>query len=94
MTVEPQNIKVACRECLEKNKGVFDIEIGDYVKIRFGEDDSQGEYMWIKVTNVSGDRCEGTLDNDPVIVENIKCGDIIIFWHGDVCERIRDWERA
>ena len=88
MTIEPQNVRVACRECIEKNKGTFDIEVGDYAKIRFGRD-SPGEYMWVKVTNVNGDKIEGILDNDPGIVEDVRYGDIIIFWNGDVCNRIR-----
>lgn len=46
MTIESQNnIRVAHRECIEKIKGTFDIEVGDYAKIRFG-DDGPGEYMW------------------------------------------------
>lgn len=72
-----------------ENKGTFDIEVGDYAKIRFGGD-SPGEYMWVKVTNVNGNKLEGTLDNDPVIVEDVKCGDIVIFGKEDVCDRIRD----
>lgn len=89
MTVEPQNIRVACRECIEKIRGTFDIEVGDYAKIRFGGD-GPGEYMWVKVTNVTGGKLEGTLDNDPVIIENIKCGDLVIFDKGDVCDKARD----
>ena len=88
MTIEPQNIRVAHRECLEKNKGTFNIELGDYAKIRFGRD-SPGEYMWVIVTSVNGDKLEGTLDNDPAIMENLKCGDVIMFDKGDVCDRIR-----
>jgi uncharacterized protein YegJ (DUF2314 family) len=88
MTVEPQNIRTVCTECIEKNKGTFDIEVGDYAEIRFGRD-SPGEYMWVKVKNVSGDKIEGILDNDPEIVEDVECGDRIIFWNGDVCNRIR-----
>lgn len=89
MTIESENIRVMHRECLEKNKGTFDIKIGDFTKIRFGMD-GPGEFMWIKVTDAKGDRLEGILGNDPVILENIKCGDMIIFFKGDVCDRIRD----
>jgi uncharacterized protein YegJ (DUF2314 family) len=89
MTIESQNIRVAHRECIEKIKGTFDIEVGDYAKIRF-EDDGQGEYMWVKVTNVTGDKLEGTLNNDPVRVKNIKCGDLVLFDKGDVCDKIMD----
>lgn len=39
---------------------------------------------------VTGDKLEGTLDNDPAIVENIKCGDTVIFDKGDVCDKARD----
>jgi uncharacterized protein YegJ (DUF2314 family) len=93
MTVEPQNVRVAHRECIEKYKGTFNIEVGDYAKIRFGRD-SPGEYMWVKVTDVNGDRVEGTLDNDPEILDHMKCGDMIVFYKGDVCDRIREYEYA
>ena len=89
MTIESRNIRPVHRECVEKNKGTFNIKVGDYAKIRFGRD-SPGEYMWVKVTDVNGDRLEGTLDNDPVILENMKYEDMIIFYKGDVCDRIRE----
>lgn len=85
---DPGNTGMVCRDCAERNKGTFEIKVGDYAKIRFGRD-SPGEYMWVKVTDVNGDRLEGTLDNDPIILENMKCGDMIIFDKGDVCDRIR-----
>lgn len=85
----PRNMIQVCRGCMEKNKGTFDIEIGDYAKIRFG-DASPGEYMWIKVTKVNGNKLEGTLDNDPVIVKDVKFGDTVTFLKENVCERIRD----
>ena len=55
--------------------------IGKYVKIAFK---SKGlvEHMWLKVTDFA---CQsdydlvGTLDNDPVIVVEFKCGDQVEF---------------
>jgi uncharacterized protein YegJ (DUF2314 family) len=85
----PDNIRRVCKDCMEKNKGTFDIEIGDYVKLRFGGI-GPGEYMWVKVNNISGKKFVGTLDNDPVFLENVKCGDVVTFDKGDVCDRIRD----
>ncbi len=85
----PGNVGVVCRDCMEKNKGTFEIEIGDYSKIRFG-DSGPGEYMWVKVMYIDGNKIEGILDNDPIIVQNVKYGDKIIFDKGDICDRIRD----
>ncbi len=91
------NVGVVCRDCMEKNKGIFEIEIGDYSKIRFGDyskirfgDSGPGEYMWVKVMHIDGNKIEGILDNDPIIVQNVKYGDKIIFDKGDICDRIRD----
>lgn len=87
------NMIVTCKNCSEQmypNKGNFDIKIGDYIKIRFEEED-KGEYMWVKVKNIDGDKYEGDLDNDPVLIRNISYGDRVKFTKDDVCDRIRDY---
>ncbi len=87
---EIDNIRLVRRDCMEKNKGMFDVEIGDCVKIRFIENESKGgEYMWVNVTEVSGDKLCGILNNDPAVVKNVKCGDEVIFDKGEVCDKMR-----
>ena len=43
------------------------------------------ERMWVIVTKDLGDgRYEGTLDNEPVGLKSVKCGDTITFHHDDI----------
>lgn len=88
---DQSNIFVTCADCSEKlypNKGNFDIKVGDSVKIPFVGEDAR-EFMWVNVKKVAGDMFEGILDNDPVFITGIACGDKVTFAKEDVCERIR-----
>ena len=88
---DPSNILLVCKDCSEKmypNKGNFDIKIGDFVKIHFEREDA-GEYMWVEVKKLNGKTFEGTLENDPFLIEDIKHGDIVTFTKDEVCERLR-----
>lgn len=50
------------------------VKIGDYVKLGFVGADIT-ERMWVLV----GGKGTGTLDNDPHIVTEVKCGDVVVF---------------
>ena len=92
---DPENIIMTCSDCIEKmypNKGNFDPNVGDYVKMKF-YGDKGNEYMWVKVAHIDlvetlddDYKFEGTLDNDPVLVKDIKCGDRIRFRKEDILE--------
>ncbi len=82
------NIVLTCKECSDEmypNKGKFDVKVGEFAKIRFEAENSlTSESMWIKVTKVNGDELEGVLDNDPIFIKSVKCGDIVTFKKEDV----------
>ena len=89
---DPGNIIITCKDCADRmyiNKGNFDIKVGDFVKLRFDEGYGE-EYMWVIVKKQNGDLFEGILDNDPVIMTNMKCGDKVIFDKNEVVDRIRN----
>lgn len=48
---------------------------GDFVKIAFYAPNDGQEHMWVRVNAVNGDKIVGQLDNDPVLIEDLKCGD-------------------
>lgn len=67
-----------------KNKNTI-IPVGKHVKLAFKQRD-RVEHMWVKVTKYKAKKKEytGILDNDPVIVTNVKDGDIVTFNHEDI----------
>lgn len=86
-----KNIAIVCGECMDKmfpNKGQFDIKVGQSVKLKFTNISAEigDEYMWVEVTRVDkkNDKYEGILDNDPIIIKDIKYGDGVIFKKEDV----------
>lgn len=77
------NIVAVHTECAEKRKTQWQkqnkklvFQVGDYVKKKFTQG-KRAEHMWVRITKVSKSQktLHGVLDNVPVIVINIKCGD-------------------
>ena len=54
-----------------------------YCKLAFEQDDMR-EHMWVKVIKSNKGLYQGILDNDPIYVSNINCGDKVIFEHEDI----------
>lgn len=54
------------------------------VKIAFAAAGGWPEHMWVAVTGVDGDRLVGELDNHPVGVPDLKCGDRVELGRGQV----------
>ncbi len=52
--------------------------LGRCVKMAFQSAESIVEHMWVRVTNVEGANLIGELDNDPVLVTHVKCGDRVV----------------
>ena len=80
-----------CKKCLEErhpNRGNLDVGVGDFAKVKF-TDCNGSEYMWVKVERVNGDKFEGELGNDPVLIERLSYGDNVQFEKGDVWEVLR-----
>ena len=63
--------------------------VGGFVKMKFTSPCcGRVEYMWVKVTsyNVETNEYEGVLDNDPVLIRDIQCGDGIAFTLDEVID--------
>lgn len=92
---EQGNLMLVCKECSEKmypDKGTFDVNIGDIVKLKF-TDDNGSEYMWVEVLRVDkeNNKYEGRLDNDPALVECVKYDDNVAFKKEDILQVV--WKR-
>lgn len=90
---ENGNIVTTCKSCGDQkltdflnNNGIEELLLSYetaknmHVKSRFSQGDKV-EHMWVRVTSliIKDDECfiEGILDNDPVLVDNVKCQDIV-----------------
>lgn len=56
--------------------------VGGYVKVGFEAlhprtRQPSTEHMWVKVLRVKKGKLEGTLDNDPIYITPLKCGDVV-----------------
>ena len=85
---DQKNIVLVCKECGSKmfpNKGTFDVNVGDIVKLKFT--DSFGtEYMWVEVIKVDkyNNEYEGRLDNDPALVQCVVYNSNVEFKKEDI----------
>ncbi len=91
---DSNNIMLVCKECAEDifpNKGRFDVQIGDFVKLEFITESLSSEYMWVEVIKADkeNNKYEGRLDNDPVLVGNIKYNDKVKFRKEDILNVLR-----
>lgn len=63
---------------------IENLQPGCYAKLIFipqniSASSAGGERMWVHLTEVNGDRFAGVLDNNPVLVHELKRGDVIRF---------------
>lgn len=81
-----ENIGIFCnKECLEKAgllktylKVPLEKFIGKYIKVGFPITDERSEFMWVMVKEITKeDNLRGLLSNDPMIVDYVKCDDLI-----------------
>ncbi|MHA7132259.1 DUF2314 domain-containing protein [Oerskovia turbata] len=56
-----------------------DVVPGTLVKLVFLPDEGIGERMWVRVTEIDGDRMAGLLDNDPAGIVGLLAGDRVEF---------------
>ena len=85
---DPDNVLFVCKDCIEKvypNKGKLTVNVGGYAKVKF-TDINGSEYMWVKVTFADKEKgeYEGWIDNDPIVVENVKYEDKVKFKKEDI----------
>lgn len=86
------NIMFVCKECSQEmypKKGTFDPKVGDSIKLKFSES-GRNEYMWVNVTKCDGEKYEGVLDNDPIFIEGLKCGDNVKFGKDEILDIYQD----
>lgn len=100
------NIIQTCKECSDNkynqfinNGGIAELMYAYehskslFVKARF-IDEEKVEHMWIDVLELIEEDnkflIKGTLDNDPVLVSNVKCGDTVKISLDNICNFIAD----
>jgi Uncharacterized protein conserved in bacteria (DUF2314) len=59
---------------------------GKLVKASFYRSSKVPENMWVKVKEQYGNVLVGVLDNDPIIREELKCGDTVIVHVDEILE--------
>lgn len=79
---------VDCREMAKKHPETFEvpsvdeltkIEVGDFVKLIFEEDDKTSERMWVEVVSNDFPAFTGELNNDPFNISSISLGSFLEF---------------
>lgn len=80
MEENPNNIQIVCPDHAPKPTG-FDGDpvslIGRFVKRAFAQH-GRVEHMWVQIKEITDDGVlVGELNNDPVLVNDVKCGDTV-----------------
>lgn len=64
------------------------VNVGDWVKMAF-VDGKETEWMWVKIDKVvDKDTFKGTVDNEPIAVNNIKIGDKVDVSRGQIAQHM------
>lgn len=81
------SIHSRCAEARAKEfqKRKVKLKVGDFVKTHF-EDAAGVEHMWALIQKIKGNSITGELNNDPMIVKHVKCGDIVKINKKDISE--------
>ena len=66
-----------------QNNNKNTVIVSGHCKLVF-EQDEMREHMWVKVIKSDKGLYQGILDNHPIIISNISCGDKVIFEHEDI----------
>lgn len=76
----PENVRLVLEDAIQPHRlyanKPMEWFVGRLVKKAFPAV-SGGEFMWVKVTHVEGEDLVGTLDNEPLMVEDIAYGDVV-----------------
>jgi len=57
------------------NEELGNVKIGSSVKVCVNDE----ERLWVEVTSIDGGQLKGKIDNCPVVIDDIKFGDLISF---------------
>lgn len=90
---EPSNTSGICKKHSterlvewQENNEKTSINIGDFVKLGFYQDEIT-EWMWVEVTEIlPNNKYKGNLDNIPLHLTNIKCGDYVVLSKDNICQ--------
>ena len=73
----------------QKDNANTKIEEGDWIKKAF-VDGTETEWMWVNVTKIiSQDEFEGKIDNEPIVVGNVKLGDVVTVKRSEIAQLIK-----
>jgi hypothetical protein len=62
---------------------------GDYVQLIFKQAGAKPERMWVQIVSASGNGWyTGTLENDPLNMTALKCGDSVTFAAANIIKRM------
>ena len=88
------NIDMVCKSCGDERKQLWQknnkntVITTGYCKLTF-EQDGMKEHMWVEVIKSHKGFYQGILDNYPICISNIDCGDKVIFEHEDIEDYIK-----
>lgn len=69
-----------------RHEKLFDVELGDYVKIILIPEDGRGERVWVQVTAIGVNSYEGLLDSIPLQSDLLPPrGSAIRFFRNNIC---------
>lgn len=64
---------------IPSDKDKSEIAIGDFVKLGLELPNGRGERMWFRVLAINGKKFIGALDNNPIVIEDIRFGERLKF---------------
>lgn len=70
-------------------KELIDIQVGDYVKLIFEEENQTPERMWVEVTFANFPYFSGELNNVPYQLRSVALGDKINFYEFHVANILK-----
>ena len=74
-------------EAWQKENKDLVLKPGMFVKKEFSNA-GKTEHMWVIISEVRGSKIAGVLDNDPIFLENIKCGDRVVLDRSEIEEHV------
>ena len=77
---------------LPTKEQLLEIEEGDFVQLIFGSSEIAGaEELWCKVVKLAGSYAYGELVGEPRNISNLKKGNLVSFYLGDVVKIMKDY---
>ena len=91
-----QNIGIICNDCTKTRSNFWQEKYGkidlsnSYVKFPFKQG-KRVEHMWVEIKKDDGKKTlVGVLNNDPVLVTRLKCGDVVRIKRSQIEQHINE----